>query len=112
VVDLRSCASRQTIVLRGARRIVLQFCDETRSHQSIANLVQQEAASESQDLEVILAELTELGFVVSDGKHFLSLAIPLLDYSPSVEVLRVLRDSQPSDYEPVSRNVVATVNSV
>jgi hypothetical protein len=102
VVDLRSCSSRRTSVLRGAPHTIMQFCDEVRSRQAIVRIVQEQFSSEGTNVDSILADLTKLGFLISDGRNFLTLAIPLADYTPRVGVLRALQNSELADYESLS----------
>jgi hypothetical protein len=85
VWDLRPGAPQPLTVLTGVQRQLYLACDACRPRDELSRL----AAASSQGpisrslVDETLAPLVSRGLMVSDGESFLSLAIPLGDYSPS-----------------------------
>lgn len=95
ICDTRPKAKQMFTALQGPQRHLYVLCDKA---QSVRKLQEQLA----QDFDVTLAEgeidrllepLVEQGLMVRDKNSFLSLAIPVGFYTPSKEVLEVLRAS-------------------
>ena len=89
VWDLRRGAGEPLTVLTGLERQLYLACDACRSLDELTHLAAEATASHAsrEAVEVLLAPLVERGLLVRDGNTFLSLAIPLGDYSPSEAVL-------------------------
>ena len=77
LVDTRSCAVRNHFVLSGIDRKVYEYCDSIRSCDSVTkhlNRVFQKSFNEKQ-VRKFLNALVENRLMVTDNKHYLSLAI-------------------------------------
>ena len=89
VWDLRRDAREPLTVLTGLQRALYLACDACRSLDDLTHLAPETTSSPASHdtVEGALAPLIERGLLVRDGNAFLSLAIPLGDYSPSEAVL-------------------------
>jgi hypothetical protein len=89
VWDLRRDAREPLTVLTGLQRHLYLACDACRTVDELTRLAAEATspAASHEAVEAALAPLIERGLMVRDGNAFLSLAIPLGDYSPSETVL-------------------------
>ena len=87
--DLRRDAREPLTVLTGLERQLYLACDACHTLDELTRLATDASASpvSHQTVENALAPLLDRGLMVRDGNSFLSLAIPLGDYSPSEAVL-------------------------
>ena len=87
--DLRRDAREPLTVLTGLERQLYLACDACHTLDELTRLAADASASpvSHQTVETALAPLLDRGLLVRDGNSFLSLAIPLGDYSPSEAVL-------------------------
>lgn len=89
VWDLRRGALEPLTVLSGLQRQLYLACDACRSGDDLAHLAAEMSGAPPSAgiVEQALAPLLDRGLMVRDGNTFLSLAIPLGEYSPSEAVL-------------------------
>jgi ribosomal peptide maturation radical SAM protein 1 len=89
VWDLRRGAGEPLTVLAGLERQLYLACDACRSLDELTHLAAEATSSHAsrEAVEGLLLPLVDRGLLVRDGNTFLSLAIPLGDYSPSEAVL-------------------------
>ena len=89
VWDLRRNAGEALTVLTGLQRALYLACDACRTLDDLTHLAAEVTSSPAlhETVEEALTPLIDRGLVVRDGNVFLSLAIPLGDYSPSEAVL-------------------------
>jgi ribosomal peptide maturation radical SAM protein 1 len=89
VWDFRRGAAEPLTVLRGLQRELYLACDGVRTRDELTRAAGSLAgcAATADIVEHALAPLLERGLMVRDGNSFLSLAIPLGEYSPSEVVL-------------------------
>jgi ribosomal peptide maturation radical SAM protein 1 len=90
VWDLRRNARAPLTVLTGLQRHLYLACDACRTVDDLTRLAAEatSSAASQEAVEGALAPLIERGLMVRDGNTFLSLAIPLGEYSPSEMVLK------------------------
>ncbi len=82
--DLRSQAQQLLTVLTGIQKIIYVACDRVCTQSELKQLIENEDTS----LENLLQPLLDRGLLLNEGNSYLSLAIPLGDYSPSASVLQ------------------------
>ena len=89
VWDLRSSAREPLTVLTGVQRTLYLACDSVRTLDDLTRPAFGAGGAHmaSTTVEAALAPLVESGLMVRDGDSYLSLAIPLGDYSPSEAIL-------------------------
>lgn len=89
VWDLRRGAREPLTVLAGLPRQLYLACDACRTLDDLAQLAADATASTAsrEAIEDVLAPLVGRGLMVRDGDSFLSLAVPLGEYSPSEAIL-------------------------
>jgi ribosomal peptide maturation radical SAM protein 1 len=89
VWDLRRGAREPLTVVTGLQRQLYLACDACRTRDELARLAAEAGAGPAspEAVEDALAPLVDRGLMVRDGDSFLSLAIPLGDYSPSEAIL-------------------------
>jgi ribosomal peptide maturation radical SAM protein 1 len=89
VWDFRVGAREPLTVLTGLQRQLYLSCDGVRSRDELTRVAGEAAGcpATADVVEHALAPLLERGLMVRDGTSFLSLAIPLGEYSPSDAVL-------------------------
>ena len=83
VWDLRREAREPLTVLTGLQRQLYLACDACRTLDELTHI----AADATASVEEVLSPLVDRGLMVRDGNSFLSLAIPLGEYSPSEKIL-------------------------
>lgn len=81
VWDLRPAAAGPLTILRGADRALYRGCDAATTARQLATTTMSEA-----EVDDRLALLVDRGLMIRDGSRYLSLSIPLGDYSPSPEI--------------------------
>ena len=89
VWDLRQAAREPLTVLTGLQRALYVACDACRTRDELTRLAAESMAGpvSSTLVDDTLAPLIDRGLMVRDGETFLSLAVPLGDYSPSDAIL-------------------------
>ena len=116
--DLRRDAREPLTVLTGLQRQLYLACDACRTLDDLTQVAADatSTASRKEAIEDVLAPLVDWGLMVRDGNSFLSLAIPLGEYSPSETILErfyrlvdtvgtttngitVLHDRKPAPYD-------------
>ncbi len=86
--DLRPQALQSLTVLNGLQKALYVFCDHIRTKNELRKLVNENEEASDQDVEKLLQSLSDRGLMVKDGNSYVSLAIPLGEYSPSLSVLQ------------------------
>jgi hypothetical protein len=87
--DLRPDRSQPLTVLTGLRKWLYQQCDSAAGVNALAPKALRSGAVQSSagEIEEALSELLERGLMMKEAELFLSLAIPLGEYSPGAVVL-------------------------
>jgi ribosomal peptide maturation radical SAM protein 1 len=85
--DLRPCADALTITLSGLERLLYLACDTCRSRRELVELARREAAGPDERVDEALRQLIGLRLSITDGRRYLSLAVPLGQYRPPRTVL-------------------------
>jgi ribosomal peptide maturation radical SAM protein 1 len=99
LIDTRSDACAPEFKLTGPEKAVYEYCDELRSFPVIGQFLAQECpgvAFDENSLGVFLESLIENRLMVSDGTHYLSLAIRSRPIGPSVSPARAAVRSEAS----------------
>ena len=86
--DLRPHAIQHVTVLNGLRKTLYVSCDRVCTRIELQKLINPNESPSRQDVEELLQPLLDQGLMLKDGNLYLSLAIPLGEYSPSASVLR------------------------
>jgi ribosomal peptide maturation radical SAM protein 1 len=92
--DLRPVASKNLLVFSGLQRIFYILCDQTQTINQLQRLALEnfnEVVSEEQ-IEELLQPFLYHGLMIQDANFYLSLAIPLGNYSPNATVLKRFED--------------------
>jgi ribosomal peptide maturation radical SAM protein 1 len=90
--DLRLAAEESLTVLAGEQRFLYMACDQTKNIRQLHELwlSQFAQAPDVVSIEAHLQTLVSKGLVIKDGDSYLSLAIPLGEYTPKKEILQKL----------------------
>lgn len=90
--DLRAAAEEVLTVLRDDQRFLYMACDQTKTTRQLHELSKTEftQALDYASIERHLQVFVSKGLMIRDGDSYLSLAIPLGEYSPNSEVLKKL----------------------
>lgn len=92
LIDTRSDATQPEFILSGLERAAYDYCDELRSGMSVARHLHQlfpDVEFTEQQVLNFLDSLVANRLMVSDGIHYLSLAIPAQPVSPAGEILKI-----------------------
>jgi ribosomal peptide maturation radical SAM protein 1 len=89
IVDLRPIARKPTQILTGIERVLYVACDRIHTTHQLQQLIKEYSTKEApaQEIEELLQPLINSGLMIREDQSYLSLAIPLGDYSPSQKVL-------------------------
>jgi ribosomal peptide maturation radical SAM protein 1 len=79
ICDLRGCATRALGIVRGLERDIIHACDRVRTRMELERLL----GATDRRISEALRELESDRWVIRDENRYLSLVIPLGDYSPS-----------------------------
>jgi ribosomal peptide maturation radical SAM protein 1 len=90
VWDLRPSAQQPLHILTGLQRVLYLACDRIHTLNQLPSLAKEYSnrIATRQDVEDLLHPLLESGLMLRDEDSYLSLAIPLGDYSPKHAVLK------------------------
>lgn len=85
IFDYRDIASQFIQAISGIERIIYLECDRIHTTQELQHLIKQHFHQELtiENIEELLQELVKRNLMIKEGNKYLSLAIPLGDYSPS-----------------------------
>jgi ribosomal peptide maturation radical SAM protein 1 len=83
VWDFRPGATKALTVLSGFERQLYLACDSCRTQDELLHLAAETRSCSAETIADLLTPLVERGLMIRDGDSYLSLAIPLGDYSPS-----------------------------
>lgn len=91
--DLRPAAKQPLYILSGALRDAYLGCESVCGFQSLRRLLQRSTGKliPDEELQSILDQLVDRGLLYREGSSYLTLAIPLGEYSPPAGVLAKLR---------------------
>lgn len=102
--DLRPHAVAPLTILAGARKQAYLLCDAASSRSKLLKALSspEHSLTTAEDIEALLAPLLERKLMLSDGKVYLSLAVPLGTYTPPPKVMARFNEvldemSEPSD---------------
>lgn len=89
IIDLRPIASKPTAILAGIEKVLYVACDRIHTTNQLQRLIKEHFNEEvsAQKIEELLELLVNSGLMIREDQSYLSLAIPLGDYSPSNKVL-------------------------
>lgn len=92
VWDLRPIARRPLTILSGLQKFLYITCDQIRTIYQLQRLLQEQVSVilTKPEIEELLLPLIEDGLMVKEGNAFLTLAIPIGQYSPSGQVMERL----------------------
>jgi len=87
--DLRPVASEPLTILTDLQRILYITCDRACTVRYLQQSAEEHMGGKftHHDIEVLLQPIVERGLMIREGRSYLSLAIPLGDYSPRKPVL-------------------------
>jgi ribosomal peptide maturation radical SAM protein 1 len=86
--DLRLQSNHPLTVLNGIQKVLYVSCDRIRTQNELEQLLNQNEGACAKDVEALLQPLLDRGLILKDGNSYLSLAIPLGNYSLSQAVLQ------------------------
>ena len=88
--DLRPVALKPLQVFTDIKRLLYLSCDSIQTLNQLEHLVKKHYITEvaRQDIENMMQRFVAMGLIVKDRNQYLSLAIPLGNYSPSTPVLK------------------------
>lgn len=92
--DLRPAACRPLEILTGLQRVLYIACDHIHTTYQIKQLAEKHSGTgaTASMLDELLQPLLERGLMLRDGDAYLSLAIPLGEYSPEKVVLKQFQE--------------------
>jgi ribosomal peptide maturation radical SAM protein 1 len=85
IFDYRDIASKPVESISGIERIIYLACDRIQTTKQLQHLIKKHFNQEltTQETEEILQKLVNYNLMIKEGNKYLSLAIPLGEYSPS-----------------------------
>lgn len=88
--DLRKIAKKPLTVISGIQRILYLACDEVCSLNYLLSILDEYSGAQNcfSKVEDVLQPILDLGLMIREGNSFLSLAVPLGEYSPAEPILQ------------------------
>ncbi|MEC4885492.1 MAG: RiPP maturation radical SAM C-methyltransferase [Scytonema sp. PMC 1070.18] len=92
IFDFRPIAHKPLHILTGLQRNLYIACDRIHTLYQLQQSFQQTSDEEisAKEVEEALQQLIDMGLMIREGNSYLSLAVPLGDYSPSKTILEKL----------------------